>query len=83
MKPQEKAKEIANDNCTHICLADCSAESYFSSENDCYKAALQAMQWKDKQFAVLLRTELATWQGNSAEAKYRREMLKELLNQFK
>ena len=43
-----KAKEIANDNCTHICLADCSSESYFSSENDCYNAAMQAMQWKDK-----------------------------------
>lgn len=48
---EEKAKEIANDNCTHICLADCSAESYFGSENDCYKAAMEMAQWKDELFA--------------------------------
>ena len=52
---ERKAREIANDNCTHICLADCSAESYFSSENDCYKAALQAMKWKDKESKELWR----------------------------
>ena len=52
---ERKAREIANDNCTHICLADCSAESYFSSENDCYKAAMQAMQWKDKERKELWR----------------------------
>lgn len=46
-----KARKIANNNCTHICLADCSAESYFSSENDCYKAALEAMSLKDKEWA--------------------------------
>lgn len=50
-----KAREIANDNCTHICLADCSAESYFSSENDCYKAAMQAMKWKDEERKELWR----------------------------
>lgn len=50
---QQKAKEIANDNCTHICLADCSAESYFSSENDCYNAAMQMAQWKDEQYKEL------------------------------
>ena len=56
---ERKAREIANDNCTHICLADCSAESYFSSENDCYKAALQAMKWKDKESKELVfETEL-------------------------
>lgn len=47
MTNEEKAREIANNNCTHICMEDCSAESYFSSENDCYKSALEAMQWKD------------------------------------
>ena len=52
---EQKAIEIANDNCTHICLADCSAESYFSSENDCYKAAMQAMKWKDKERKELWR----------------------------
>lgn len=52
---EQKAREIANDNCTHICLADCSAESYFSSENDCYKAAMQAMAWKDKERKELWR----------------------------
>jgi hypothetical protein len=52
---ERKAREIANDNCTHICLADCSAESYFSSENDCYKAAMQAMKWKDKERKYLWR----------------------------
>lgn len=51
MTNEQKAKEIANNNCTHICLADCSAESYFSSENDCYKAAIKAMEWKDKEWA--------------------------------
>lgn len=45
----EKAEEIAHYNCTHICLADCSAESYFSSENDCYKAAMKMAEWKDSQ----------------------------------
>ena len=49
MKNEEKAREIANDNCTHICMEDCSAESYFSSEIDCLKSALAAMEWKDKQ----------------------------------
>lgn len=81
MKPQEKAKEICFcDNC------DINKWCWGKMRNPpClkYKAVVQALQWKDKQFAVLLRTELATWQGNSAEAKYRREMLKELLNQFK
>lgn len=52
---EQKAREIANDNCTHICLADCSAESYFSSENDCYNAAMQAMKWKDKERKELWR----------------------------
>lgn len=51
---EEKARKIANDNCTHICLADCSAESYFSSENDCYKAAMEAMEWKDEQKSLFL-----------------------------
>lgn len=49
MTNAEKAREIANDNCTHLCLADCSTESYFSSENDCYNAAIEAMEWKEEQ----------------------------------
>lgn len=49
MKNEDKAKEISNNNCTHICLADCSAESYFSSEIDCYKTAMEMAEWKDRQ----------------------------------
>ncbi|MBO7593961.1 MAG: hypothetical protein J6T12_03245 [Salinivirgaceae bacterium] len=56
---EQKAREIANDNCTHICLADCSAESYFGSENDCYKAAMEAMEWKDEQILQWLKENLA------------------------
>lgn len=49
MTNEEKAEKIANNNCTHICLADCSAESYFSSENDCYKTAMEMAEWKEKE----------------------------------
>jgi hypothetical protein len=59
---EEKAREIANDCCTHICLADCSAESYFGSENDCYKAAMEAMSWKDKERKELWRITRNRWQ---------------------
>ena len=54
-----------------------------SSPTECERAFIAGAEWKDAQFAALLRTELATWQGNSAEAKYKREMLKELLDLFK
>jgi len=51
MTNEKKARKIANDNCTHICMEDCSVERYFSSENDCYKSALEAMRLKDKEWA--------------------------------
>lgn len=49
MTNEDKAREIANNNCTHICTAECSEESYFSSEIDCYKAAMEMAEWKEKQ----------------------------------
>lgn len=36
-------------------------------------------KWKDEQFKELLETELKQWDGDSCEAKYRTEMLKELI----
>lgn len=44
---EEKAREIAHNNSTH---AHCShGEHFFTSESDCYKAAMAMSEWKDKQ----------------------------------
>lgn len=49
MTNEEKAIEIANNNCTH---AHCShGEHYFTSVGDCYRAAKEMAAWKDEQFA--------------------------------
>lgn len=51
MTNEEKSREIANDNCTH---ANCShGEHYFTSELDCYKAAMEMAEWKDDQMKKL------------------------------
>ena len=54
MKNEDKAREIAVDNCTH---AGCShGEHYFSSGCDCYKSAMQMADWKDEGFLEWLKT---------------------------
>lgn len=90
----EKAREIVNYVLNPKCANGSNGLGLLNTHNqrnadlnNIYKCseeiALQMAKWKDEQFAVLLKSELAQWQGNSAEAKYRREMLKELLDQFK
>lgn len=50
MSNEDKSREIANNNCTH---ANCShGEHYFTSELDCYKAAMEMAEWKDNQAAA-------------------------------
>lgn len=45
MTNEEKAQEIARNTYTYLSFGDMS----FSSEKGCYKAAIEAMQWKDKE----------------------------------
>lgn len=50
MNNEKKAREIANNNLTH---AHCShGEHFFTSESDCYKAAMEMAEWKDEQAAA-------------------------------
>lgn len=49
---EEKAREIAHNNCTH---AHCShGEDFFTSEGDCYKAAMEMAEWKEQQYQPLV-----------------------------
>lgn len=50
MTNQEKAKEIAEK--THTVWRDEEGED-ISSQDDCYNAAMEMAQWKDKQIAKL------------------------------
>lgn len=52
MTNKYKSREIANNNCTH---ANCShGEHYFTSELDCYKAAMEMAEYKDKYYEPLV-----------------------------
>lgn len=48
MTDNDKALEIANNCCSHICL-ECNGESYFTSEHDCYNAAMEMAKWKEEE----------------------------------
>ena len=52
-------------------------------ESHIYSAAINMAQWKDEQFKELLESELKNWRlCTSSEAKYRREMLEELIEKL-
>lgn len=47
MTNEEKAREIAFNNCSHV---GCShGEHYFDSTEDCYNSAIIMAEWKEKQ----------------------------------
>jgi hypothetical protein len=50
-------------------------------ESHIYSAAINMAKWKDEKFNDLLESELKRWSSvnDSCEAKYRSEMLKELI----
>jgi hypothetical protein len=79
MKNEEKAIEISESNGVWYSNGEGSGSW---SDDECYKSALEAMQWKDKQFKELIESELKQWKGDSCEAKYRIEMLKELIEKL-
>lgn len=80
MTNEEKAIEISESNGVWHSNGEGSGSW---SDDECYKSALEAMKWKDEQFKELLESELKNWQlCTSSEAKYRREMLEELIEKL-
>lgn len=77
MTNEEKAKIICDCDHCNACHK-CSKGSHCFEYND----VMNAMKWKDEQFKELLETELKRWNGDSCEAKYRTEMLKELIEKI-
>lgn len=74
-----KAYEIANKD-RDIELIAPSKPSYYDG---LLQGAIEMAEWKDERFRNLLETELKQWKnGNSSEAKYRVEMLKELIDKL-
>lgn len=52
-------------------------------ESHIYSAAINMAKWKDEKFNDLLESELKNWRlCTSSEAKYRIEMLKELIEKL-
>lgn len=74
-----QAYEIANKD-RNIELIAPSKPSYYDG---LLQGAMEMAEWKDEQFRNLLESELKQWKnGNSSEAKYRVEMLKELIDKI-
>lgn len=86
MTNEEKAIELMRCNC-HLQKGGFSMcnTSEFDGVRMCYnkKRLLEMARWKDEQFKELLESELKNWQlCTSSEAKYRREMLEELIEKL-
>lgn len=85
MTNEEKANEIMRCNCyLHKGGFSSCNTSEFDGVRMCYKKKqlLEMARWKDEQFKQLIESELKKWQScDSCEAKYRTEMLKELIKE--
>lgn len=82
MTNEEKANEIMSCNCyLHKGGFSICNTSEFDGVRMCLKKKLllEMARWKDEQFKELIESELKQWKGDSCEAKYRTEMLKELI----
>lgn len=82
MTNEEKAKIICDCDHCNACSKYSKGSHCFDSTCDAYNDVMNAMKWKDEQFKELLETELKKWNGDSCEAKYRTEMLKELIEKI-
>lgn len=83
MTNEEKAKIICDCDHCNACHKYSKGSYCYDFTCDAYNDVMNAMKWKDEQFKELLESELKNWRlCTSSEAKYRREMLEELIEKL-
>lgn len=85
MTNEEKAKIICDCDQCNACHKYSKGSYCFDFTCDAYNDVMNAMKWKDEQFKELLESEIKRWSkcNDTCEAKYRIEMLKELIEKLK